>query len=74
MAFELNSISQKLWSRKLADELAKDTVFSKFLLSDPLKPLNILERLRLRFYIFISRARDAYLVLVGKANIEDEDY
>lgn len=73
MSFE-SPITVKLWSRKLADELARNTVFRKLLRVEAVKPLSILERLKWRLRIIKMRVRDAYLVLTDQADIEDEDY
>lgn len=67
----LGLASQKLWAQKLYNEMMRDLVIFGSTHPYIYKKATMWERLKWRVLAYKNRVRDAWLVLVGKADIYD---
>jgi hypothetical protein len=70
----LGIITQTLWAQKLYNEAMRDLVIFGTTTPYIYKKASLWRRFRWRVLGFAERVRDAWLVLIGKAHIADDDY
>jgi hypothetical protein len=70
----MSILSQTIWAQKLYNEAMRDLVI--FGTSTPwiYKKATLWERFKWRIQAYAERVRDAWLVLIGRAHIADDDY